>query len=63
MNTEAVWLFLGTQGVDFDLKILAALAACMFGVKLAGSTGKHRQPGRAWERPGALPAKLKRIYG
>ena len=31
MYTEAVWQFLSTQGVDFGLKILAAIAAWVVG--------------------------------
>lgn len=31
MNTEAIWLFLSTQGMDFGLKVLAALAAWIIG--------------------------------
>ncbi len=31
MNTEAIWQFLSTQGMDFGLKILAALAAWIIG--------------------------------
>ncbi len=31
MNTEAVWQFLSTQGVDFGLKVLAAIAAWIVG--------------------------------
>ncbi|MET0517633.1 MAG: mechanosensitive ion channel family protein, partial [Burkholderiaceae bacterium] len=31
MNTEAIWTFLSTQGADFGLKILAALAAWVVG--------------------------------
>ena len=31
MNTEAIWLFLSTQGADFGLKILAAIAAWVLG--------------------------------
>lgn len=31
MNTEAVWTFLTTQGVDFGLKLLGALAAWIIG--------------------------------
>lgn len=31
MNTEAIWLFISTQGVDFGLKILAAIAAWVVG--------------------------------
>jgi small conductance mechanosensitive channel len=31
MNTEAIWLFLSTQGAEFGLKILAAIAAWIVG--------------------------------
>ncbi|WP_077033872.1 mechanosensitive ion channel family protein [Pelomonas sp. KK5] len=31
MNTEAIWLFLSTQGVDFGLKVLGALVAWIVG--------------------------------
>ena len=31
MNTEAIWTFLSTQGADFGLKVLAALAAWIIG--------------------------------
>jgi len=31
MNTEAIWQFLSTQGVDFGLKILSAIAAWVVG--------------------------------
>lgn len=31
MNTEAVWQFLSTQGADFGLKVLAAIAAWIVG--------------------------------
>ncbi len=31
MNTEAIWQFLSTQGADFGLKILAAIAAWIVG--------------------------------
>jgi small conductance mechanosensitive channel len=31
LNTEAVWQFLSTQGVDFGLKVLAAIAAWIVG--------------------------------
>lgn len=31
MNTEAIWTFLSTQGADFGLKILGALAAWIVG--------------------------------
>ncbi|MFT7721699.1 MAG: mechanosensitive ion channel family protein [Roseateles sp.] len=38
MNTEAIWQFLSTQGVDFGLKILAAIAAWIVGRWLIGLT-------------------------
>ena len=31
LNTEAIWIFLSTQGMDFGLKVLAALAAWIIG--------------------------------
>ncbi len=31
MNTESIWLFLSTQGVDFGLKVLGAIAAWFIG--------------------------------
>ncbi|MDN3546196.1 MAG: mechanosensitive ion channel family protein [Roseateles asaccharophilus] len=31
MNTEAIWQFISTQGLDFGLKVLAALAAWILG--------------------------------
>ncbi|MCY4753451.1 mechanosensitive ion channel family protein [Pelomonas aquatica] len=31
MNTEAIWTFLSTQGADFGLKVLAAIAAWIVG--------------------------------
>ncbi len=34
MNTEAVWQFLSTQGADFGLKVLAAIAAWVAAVQL-----------------------------
>lgn len=36
MNTEAMWTFLGTQGVDFGLKVLAAIAVWVLGRWLIG---------------------------
>ena len=36
MNTEAIWNFLGTQGMDFALKVLAALAVWIVGRWLIG---------------------------
>jgi small conductance mechanosensitive channel len=31
LNTEAIWQFLSTQGADFGLKVLAAIAAWIVG--------------------------------
>lgn len=31
MNTEAIWTFLSTQGADFGLKLLGAIAAWVVG--------------------------------
>ncbi|MDM0114171.1 mechanosensitive ion channel family protein [Variovorax sp. J22R133] len=36
MNTEAIWIFLSTQGADFGLKVLGALAAWIIGRWLIG---------------------------
>ena len=36
MNTEAIWTFLSTQGADFGLKILGAIAAWVIGRWLIG---------------------------
>ena len=36
MNTEAIWHFLSTQGADFGLKVLGALAAWIIGRWLIG---------------------------
>lgn len=36
MNTEAVWTFLSTQGADFGLKVLGAIAAWLVGRWLIG---------------------------
>ncbi len=36
MNTEAVWTFVSTQGVDFGLKVLGAIAAWLIGRWLIG---------------------------
>ncbi|KAF1072717.1 mechanosensitive ion channel family protein [Variovorax sp.] len=36
MNTEAVWTFLSTQGADFGLKVLGAIAAWLVGHWLIG---------------------------
>lgn len=36
LNTEAIWQFLSTQGADFGLKVLAAIAAWVVGRWLIG---------------------------
>ena len=36
MNTEAIWIFLTTQGVDFGLKVIGALVAWAIGRWLIG---------------------------
>lgn len=36
MNTEAIWQFVSTQGVDFGLKVLAAIATWIIGRWLVG---------------------------
>ena len=36
MNTEVIWNFLSTQGADFGLKLLGALAAWIIGRWLIG---------------------------
>jgi len=36
MNTEAIWMFIQTQGAEFGLKVLAALAAWIIGRWLIG---------------------------
>ena len=36
MNTEAIWIFLTTQGVDFGLKVIGALVAWIVGRWLIG---------------------------
>jgi small conductance mechanosensitive channel len=40
MNTEVVWTFLSTQGVDFGLKVLGAIAAWVVGRWLVGLAQK-----------------------
>lgn len=40
MNTEVVWTFLSTQGVDFGLKVLGAIAAWIIGRWLIGFAQK-----------------------
>ena len=36
MNTEVIWTFLSTQGIDFGLKVLGAIAAWIVGRWLIG---------------------------
>jgi small conductance mechanosensitive channel len=56
MNTEAVWTFLSTQGADFGLKILGAIAAWVVGRWLIGmAVGLI---GKAMERGKRIDATL-----
>lgn len=48
MNTEAIWIFLTTQGVDFGLKVIGALIAWAVGRWLIGLA--QRLVARALER-------------
>ncbi|MDM0012526.1 mechanosensitive ion channel family protein [Variovorax sp. J22P168] len=48
MNTEAIWIFLTTQGVDFGLKVIGALVAWGVGRWLIGLA--QRLAGAALER-------------
>ncbi|MGJ7510833.1 mechanosensitive ion channel family protein [Variovorax sp. GT1P44] len=48
MNTEAIWIFLTTQGVDFGLKVIGALIAWAVGRWLIGLA--QRLVGKALER-------------
>ncbi|RYF50480.1 MAG: mechanosensitive ion channel family protein [Comamonadaceae bacterium] len=45
MNTEVVWTFLSTQGVDFGLKVLGAIAAWIVGRWLIGAAQKFVRAG------------------
>ncbi|SCK40061.1 small conductance mechanosensitive channel [Variovorax sp. HW608] len=48
MNTEAIWTFITTQGVDFGLKVIGALIAWVIGRWLIGLA--QRLVGKAIER-------------
>ena len=56
MNTEVIWNFLSTQGADFALKILGAIAAWIIGRWLIGMA--VRMIGAALERGKKLDATL-----
>jgi small conductance mechanosensitive channel len=56
MNTEAIWTFLSTQGADFGLKILGAIAAWIVGRWLISLAVKLI--GKALERGQKLDATL-----
>lgn len=56
MNTEAIWQFLSTQGVDFGLKLLGALAAWIVGRWLIGLA--LRVMGAALKRGGKVDQTL-----
>ena len=56
MSKEAVWTFLATQGVDFGLKVLGALAAWIIGRWLIGLA--MRMAGKAMQRGQRLDATL-----
>jgi len=56
MNTEVVWNFLSTEGADFGLKILGAIAAWIVGRWLIGLT--VRLIGTALEKGKKLDATL-----
>ncbi|MBS0316984.1 MAG: mechanosensitive ion channel family protein [Proteobacteria bacterium] len=58
MSTEAIWNFLSTQGVDFGLKILGAIAAWIVGRWLIGFGLKLL--GLAIQRGGKVDATLQR---
>ncbi|WP_298933636.1 mechanosensitive ion channel family protein [uncultured Ramlibacter sp.] len=45
MNTEVVWTFLSTQGVDFGLKVLGALAVWIVGRWAIGLAGRLLKAG------------------
>lgn len=61
MNTEAVWTFLSTQGVDFGLKVLGALAAWIIGRWLIALT--LRLAGAALTRGGKVDRTLAQYLG
>ena len=56
MNTEVIWNFLTTQGADFGLKVLGALAAWIVGRWLIGMA--LRGIGAALKRGGKIDATL-----
>lgn len=56
MNTQVIWNFLSTQGADFGLKILGALAAWIVGRWLIGVT--LRMIGAALKRGGKVDQTL-----
>ena len=56
MNTEAIWQFLSTQGMDFGLKVLGALAAWIVGRWLIGMVVNLL--GRAFARGGKVDETL-----
>jgi len=56
MNTEAIWIFLTTQGVDFGLKVIGALIAWAVGRWLIGLA--QRLAAKALERGKRMDATL-----
>ncbi|MGM9516031.1 mechanosensitive ion channel family protein [Roseateles sp. DB2] len=56
LNTEAIWVFLSTQGMDFGLKVLAALAAWIIGRWVIGLV--LRLMGAALERGKRIDSTL-----
>ncbi len=56
MNMEAIWTFLSTQGADFALKIVGAIAAWIIGRWLIGLA--MRMVGKALERANKFDATL-----
>lgn len=56
MDLDAVWVYLSTQGTDFGLKILGALAVWLIGRWLIGMAS--RVMGIALERSGRIDATL-----
>ena len=56
LNTETIWFFLKTQGMDFGLKVLAALAAWIIGRWIIGLV--IRLVGAAMERGKRIDSTL-----
>lgn len=56
LNTEAIWILLSTQGMDFGLKVLAALAAWIIGRWVIGLV--LRLMGAALERGKRIDSTL-----